>query len=343
MNWIDLRSDTVTKPTDEMRAAMAAAEVGDDVYEDDPTVRTLEALAAKISGKEAALFMPSGTMANQIAVMTHTARGDEVLLGANSHIVIHEVGATAVLSGVVLRTISSEHDMPDVELYEKAIRNSADIHEPPTKLICLENALANGRVVPIAKMRAVYEMAKRRGIAVHTDGARLFNAATALGVHPSEIAACTDSIMFCLSKGLCAPIGSMLAGTKEFIARARKNRKMLGGGMRQVGILAAAGIIALEKMAMRLGEDHENARYLAASLQKLDGVRLDESAVEINMVYFALDRSKMVLDTLPAKLLEKGIKINGWDQDSGQFRFVTNHDVTKQDIDMVMTALKELI
>ena len=341
MKWIDLRSDTVTMPTDEMRQAMASAEVGDDVYGDDPTICRLEALAAETLGKEAALFLPSGTMGNQVAIMTHTSRGDEVLLGANSHIVLHEVGAAAVLSGVMLRAFQCENDIPDMAVIEAGIR-SQDIHEPPTKLICLENALANGRVVPVERMKAIYDMAKRRGIMVHTDGARLFNAAAALGAAAADIAACSDSVMFCLSKGLCSPVGSMLTGTGEFITRARKNRKMLGGGMRQAGILAAAGLISLTKMTLRLHEDHENARYLAAGLQTLEGISLDLSAVQINMVFFHLNRPKAFIDELPAKMREQGIKING-SETGTQLRFVTNYDVTKADIDKVIDVMKTLM
>ena len=340
MKWIDLRSDTVTMPTDEMRQAMAMAEVGDDVYGDDPTICRLEALAAETLGKEAALFLPSGTMGNQVAIMTHTSRGDEVMLGANSHIFLHEVGAAAVLSGVMLRTFQCENDIPDIAAIEKGVR-SEDIHEPPTKLICLENALANGRVAPVSRMKEIYAMAKRQGIKVHIDGARLFNAATALGVRAADIAACSDSIMFCLSKGLCAPVGSMLAGAGEFIARARKNRKMLGGGMRQVGVLAAAGLIALEKMTLRLHEDHENAKYLAKGLQALEDISLDESAVQINMVFFHMNRPKAFVDSLPYKLRERGIKING-PETGTLLRFVTNRDVTKAGIDEVIDAMKAL-
>jgi len=341
MKWIDLRSDTVTMPTDEMRQAMASAELGDDVYGEDPTVCRLEALAAETVGKEAALFLPSGTMGNQVAIMSYTARGDEVLLGASSHIVVHEVGAAAVLSGVMLRTFQCENDIPDIEAIEAGIR-SQDIHEPPTRLICLENALANGRVVPLARMKEIYAVAQEQGIKVHTDGARLFNAAVALGVTAADIAACSDSVMFCLSKGLCSPVGSMLAGTGEFIARARKNRKMLGGGMRQAGILAAAGLISLTTMTLRLHEDHENARYLAAGLQTLEGISLDPTAAQINMVFFHVNRPKAFVDGLPAKMRELGIKING--PESGtQLRFVANRDVTKADIDKVIDVMKTLI
>lgn len=340
MRYIDLRSDTVTMPTDEMRKAMFEADVGDDVYGDDPTINELEKLAAEIAGKEAAMFVASGTMGNQLGVMTHTVRGDEVILGENAHIAVHEVGATAVLSGVQLRTIKSPDDILYPELVKKAIRVD-DIHEPRTGLICLENALANGTVVPLDVMKEVYEIAKYRNIPVHLDGARLFNAAVALGVNASDITQYTDSVQFCISKGLCAPVGSMLAGTKTFINKARKNRKLLGGGMRQAGFLAAAGIIALQKMTKRLGEDHENARYLGKRLLEIPGVELDMDKIQINMVFFKLNRPDFDSDVLVSKFFEKGIKING--EEGGLLRFVTNNDVSKDDIDFVIDTMKELL
>lgn len=340
MKYIDMRSDTVTMPTLEMRKAMFEAEVGDDVYGDDPTINALEKLAAEMVGKEAAMFVPSGTMGNQLGVMTHTFRGDEVILGENAHIAVHEVGATAVLSGVQLRTIKSSDDILYPELIQKAIRFD-DIHEPRTGLICLENALANGTVVPLDIMKKIYEIAKHHQIPIHLDGARLFNAATALGVSAAQIVQYTDSVQFCISKGLCAPIGSMLAGTKAFINKARKNRKLLGGGMRQAGILAAAGIIALEKMTKRLEEDHENARYLGKRLLEIPDVELDLEKIHINMVFFKLNRPSFNPDVLVSKFFEKGIKING--EEGGLFRFVTNNDVSKQDIDFVIDSMKEIL
>lgn len=340
LRYIDLRSDTVTMPTEEMRAAMANAEVGDDVYRDDPTINKLENLAAKMSGKEAALFVPSGTMGNQIAVMTHTCRGDEVILGENSHIAVHEVGATAVLSGVQLRTIKSADDIIYPEAVLNAIRPD-DIHEPKTGLICMENALANGTVVPLNIMKEVYSIAKKHDIPVHLDGARLFNAAVCLNVKASDIAQYTDSVMFCLSKGLCAPVGSMLAGSKAFINKARKNRKLLGGGMRQAGILAAAGIIALEEMTKRLNEDHENAKYLAKRLSEIEGIELDMKNVQIDMVYFSLSSSFINPAVLVDKLFEKNIKISS--PEAGFYRFVCNNDVNKKDIDYVIDCMKEII
>ncbi len=337
MKMIDFRSDTVSHPTPAMREAMYKADVGDDVYRDDPTTNRLEALAAEMTGKEAALFVPSGTMGNQLALMTHTRRGDEAIVSIHSHIFEHEVGAAAVLSALNLRPLSFENDVYDADLIEANIW-SGDIHEPPTALICLENALANGRVVPLEEMKKIYAMAKKHGIPVHLDGARVFNAAASLGVDVKEIAACVDSLSCCLSKGLCAPIGAMLCGTKEFIERARKNRKMLGGGMRQTGILAAAGIIALTDMSKRLGEDHENARYLAGQLAKLPGVTVDPESVEINMVFAKLDWEKV--SELSPWLEERGVIIRG----SGpSFRFVTHYWITRDDIDRFIALLKEFI
>ncbi|MEI3424497.1 MAG: threonine aldolase family protein [Christensenellales bacterium] len=266
MHYIDLRSDTVTQPTLAMRAAMAAAEVGDDVYGDDPTMNELEALAAQTLGKEAAMFATSGTMGNQIGIMSQTRRGDEIIAGAESHIVMHEVGAAAVLSGVNVRQIDYPNCIPVPEMIAARIRPD-DIHEPPTALICLENALANGRVVPLETMAEIRKIADAHSLPVHLDGARVFNAATALGVDVKEITKYADTVSCCLSKGLCAPVGAVLAGPKATIERARKCRKMLGGGMRQCGILGAAGIIALKDMTKRLGEDHANASLWRTCLQ----------------------------------------------------------------------------
>lgn len=338
MRYIDLRSDTVTMPTDEMRKAMAAAPVGDDVYEDDPTIKKLEELAANMVGKEAALFVPSGTMGNQIAIMSHTSYGDEIIVGANSHIVVHEVGAAARLSGVSYAIV----DNPDDRIYAKDVIKKIrtdDIHHPKTGLVCLENALANGTVVPLDIMKEAYEAAKANGLPVHTDGARLFNAATALDVPASEIAGYTDSVMFCLSKGLCAPVGSMLAGSKEFINRARKHRKLLGGGMRQAGILAAAGIIALEEMTKRLSIDHENAKYMMERLQEMPEISLKPENVQIDMVYFEIKKEGFDAADLTDYLLANGVKINNdWPL---EFRYVAHNDISREDIDKVITLMKE--
>ncbi len=340
LKYIDLRSDTVTQPTDEMREAMAKAVVGDDVYGDDPTLCLLEKKAAEYSAKEAALFVPSGTMGNQVAVMTHTKRGNEIIAEENCHIVQHEVGAAAVLSGVMVRTVKGNMGIMDPQDIEKAIRGD-DIHYPPTGLICIENALSNGTVVPLSRMKEIYSIAKERNIPVHLDGARLFNAAATLGVDASQITQYTDSVMFCLSKGLCAPVGSMLAGSRQFVDKARKNRKLLGGGMRQAGILAAAGLIALEKMTKRLPEDHENAKYMAKRLAEIPGIKLNYEDVQINMVFFDMEETGISSEKLVKELLDKGIKING--AEDGLIRYVTNNDVTREDIDYTIQCMKEII
>ena len=339
--WIDLRSDTVTQPTQEMREAMYRAQVGDDVYGDDPTMNELERKAAEMLGKEAALFMASGTMGNAVAVMSHIQLGNEVILSDTAHIVAHEVGGAAVLSQAFIRTLHFKDGLFDAEQIRAAIRDRSNIHYPYTGLICVEEPLATGKVVPLERLQQVYKMAKEENIPVHMDGARIFNAATALGVDVKEIAACTDSVMFCLSKGLCAPVGSMLVGSKEYIERARRNRKMLGGGMRQCGFLAAAGLIALEVMTKRLQEDHDNAKYMAQRLQKMPGVTLDMNSVEINMVFFKLDAPKEVIDSLPEKMLEAGVKINGIED--GEFRFVTTHDTSREYIDRALDAFEKII
>lgn len=340
MRYIDLRSDTVTRPTLAMRAAMAAAEVGDDVYGDDPTVNELEALAAETLGFEAALFVTSGTMGNQLGIMSQTRRGDEIMAGANSHIFMHEVGAAAVLSGVTVRQVDYPNCIPVPAMVEAAIRPD-DIHEPPTSLICLENALANGRLVPVETMAEIRRIADEHGLNVHLDGARVFNAAAALGVDVKEITRYADSVSCCLSKGLCAPVGAIFAGRAETVKRARKCRKLLGGGMRQAGILAAAGILALKEMPKRLSEDHANAKRLAELLSQIDGVSIDKDSVEINMVFFKLDRSAELKAALPEKMKQHGILINP--EELGEFRFVTNNDVSAKDVEFAAGTFASLL
>lgn len=340
MKIIDLRSDTVTQPTDEMRQAMAAAIVGDDVYEDDPTVIELEKISAEITGFDAALFIPSGTMANQLAIMAHTKRGDEVILSRNSHIVAHEVGGAAVLSGVSYRIVDNADDTISGQDIRDNYRDS-DIHYPDTGLVCVENALSNGMVVPLKKMKDAYTAAGEYGLPVHLDGARLFNAAVCLGVDAREITQYCDSVMFCLSKGLCSPVGSMLCGSAEFIRRARKYRKLLGGGMRQVGILAASGLISVTKMTKRLHIDHENAQYIAKALAKIPCITVDADAVHINIIFFKVETPGFDHNAFARHLLTNGIKINAADGDV--YRFVTHNDVTKDDIDFVLGVMKKYL
>ena len=287
MEYIDLRSDTVTKPTPEMRAAMAEAEVGDDVYRDDPTVNRLEELAAEMLGKEAALFVPSGTMGNLLALLVHCQRGDEVIVGNRSHIYLNEAGGMSALGGIQPCPIPNQ---PDGTLALDDILTSIrteDVHHPVTRLVCLENTqnICGGVPLTLDYTRQVGELAHHNHLSLHIDGARIFNSAIAQNISARELVAPADSVMFCLSKGLAAPIGSMLMGTSKFIARARHLRKMLGGGMRQVGILAAAGIISLEKMTKQLGEDHLRAQKLADGLRRVDGFVVDAGSPYTNMVY----------------------------------------------------------
>ncbi len=341
MKYLDFRSDTVTLPTEKMRKAMAGAIVGDDVYGDDPTVNKLEELAASLLGKEAALFVPSGTFANQVAILTHTNRGDEIIIGHDSHIIMHEVGAAAVIAGVQLNLVNSELGHFDVSELKKKIRSTEDIHYPTTGLICIENAHGSGKVVSLDNMKEVYELAKKKNIPVHLDGARIFNAALHLEVDVEEIARYADTINVCLSKGLGAPIGSLVAGGKDFINRARKNRKLMGGGMRQAGIIAAAGIIALEEMTERLQEDHDNAKYMADLLSKIKGIRIIWDRLDINMVFFKIEDGIIEEDKLVNRLLEQDIKINGMEDD--EYRFVAHLNTSRKDIDKLCSIVKELL
>ncbi len=338
MQWIDLRSDTVTQPTPAMRAAMAEAEVGDDVYGDDPTVVRLERLAADMLGKEAALFVPTGVFGNQLAVFTHCRRGDEVIAGDDSHLVWHENGAAAVISGVQMRTIASDRGtVPPLEI-EARIRVGEDIHIPRTGLICLENAHGNGRVIPLAVMEATAGIAQRHGIPIHLDGARVFNAATYLGCDVRTITQHVDTVMCCLSKGLAAPVGSILAGPADFIRRARYNRKLLGGGWRQAGVLAAPGILALTDMTRRLDEDHANARYLAERLATIPGITVEADDVHINMVWFQLPDS-VNADQLTEALAAAGIRANG--PYGGRMRLVTHWQVDRDAIDRTVLVIAQ--
>lgn len=286
---VDLRSDTVTRPTDAMREAMAKAMVGDDVFGDDPTVQRLEQMAAHMLGKEAALFLPSGTMANLVAVMAHTVPGQEVLLGEDSHIYCYEVGGIARVAGLLPRLFRGDdgHPMPD-EL--RALLRPPNVHFPTTALLCLENThnLAGGIVLSTGRMRGLIDVAREVELPVHLDGARLFHAATALQVDVRALTADVDSVMIALSKALSAPVGSVLAGRREFIDRARKVRKLLGGGMRQVGVVAAAGIVALETMVSRLADDHAVAGAIADQLATIDGIVIERARVQTNIILFSV-------------------------------------------------------
>lgn len=334
---VDFRSDTVTKPTKQMLEAMVKAEVGDDVYCDDITVKKLEDKLAKMLGKESGLFVPSGTFCNQLAIQTHTKRGDEIIVLDNSHILIHEAGASAVWSGVNMRMASNELGEYDIDELRKLI-NSDDIHHPKTALICLENAHGNGRAIPLYNMEKVYNLAKENGIKVHLDGARIFNAAVSLAVSPKEIADYSDTVSVCISKGLCAPIGSVLLGDKEFIKKARRNRKMMGGGLRQAGYLAACGIYALDHLVKRLIDDHNNADYLAVLLDDIEEIEVFWRFSDINMVFFKLELSEVDLAT---ELFKRDILINP--SSDGVYRVVTHKDLEKSDMDKLQIAIKEIL
>lgn len=334
---IDFRSDTVTKPTLSMRTAMAEAIVGDDVYGDDPTINELEALGAKMTGFEAALFIPSGTMGNQLSIFTHTNRGDEIIVGKNSHIKNYEVGAAAVLSGVSYHLIAEQRGMMPLDEIEKGIRGE-DIHYPNTSLICLENAHGSGVVLPLEYMAKVRHLADQYGLKVHLDGARLFNAATFLGVDATEITQYVDSVTFCLSKGLASPVGSLLCGSKAFIQKARKGRKLLGGGMRQVGVLGAAGLISLQEMTKRLHVDHENAQYLANKLDQMKQFEVDFERLDINMVFV---KSSIDLSKLAEYLKTQDILIGGY---KGDFvRIAIHNDITKKEINALLKAIEDYV
>jgi len=339
---VDLRSDTVTTPTPEMRRAMAEAEVGDDVFGEDPTVNRLEALAAEHLGKEAGLFVMSGTMGNQVSIMAHTNRGEEVILDDQSHIFNYELAAMAVFSAVQPRTLKGNRGILDPEAVRRAIR-TPNITSPRTALVTVESShnFGGGTVYPLGTLREIRRIAADSGVAVHLDGARIFNASLATGTPVRELAAQADSVMFCLSKGLGAPVGSMVAGTRTFIQRARRARKMLGGGGRQVGILAAAGLVALERMVDRLREDHENARVLAEGLAALPGITIDLNWVQTNIVIFHVQRKDLDAPALILKLAEQGIKAFNMSQDS--IRMVTHKDVDRAGILATLEELRKIL
>ena len=338
MEKIDLRSDTVTHPTERMRALMAKAPVGDDVYGDDETVIELERRTAELLGKEAALFVPSGVFGNQVSVLTHTRRAQEIILGEYCHIIQHEAGSVALISNVQTRTINDLNGQMDPWEVEKAVRKAEDIHFPHTGLICVETAHSTGNVASLENLQEIHWIGKKYGIPVHMDGARLFNAAAHLGVEGKDIAQYADSISLCLSKGLCAPVGSVVAGTAEFIREARRNRKILGGGMRQAGILAAAGLEALE-MRHRLKDDHENALYFAEELDTIPEIHVLKDSIKINMIFFTIQKEGFSEENFVQYLKERNILING--QDNGLYRFVTHYYIDRPRIDEVVKILQD--
>lgn len=339
---IDLRSDTVTLPTDEMRRAMAMAEVGDDVFGEDPTVRRLEELGARMIGKEAALFVASGTMGNQVSALTHLSRGDEVIVEADSHIYFYEVGGLGALCGAHPRPLTGVKGFMAPSQIKEAIREEDDIHLPRTALLCIENThnRAGGAVLTPEQTRVMVEAARERNIPTHLDGARIFNAACALDVDVKELTAPVDSVMFCLSKGLGAPVGSLLAGDRDFITRARKYRKALGGGMRQAGILAAAGLVALETMVERLALDHQNARLLAEGLAEIPGIAIDLESVQTNIVIFSIKGLETGASEFLSTLATEGLL--GVSFGGDLIRFVTHKDVTADQIKMALQIIKRI-
>jgi threonine aldolase len=344
MECVDLRSDTVTQPTPEMRAAMAKAEVGDDVYGDDPTVNKLQEMAASMLGKEAALFVPSGTMGNLLALLVHCQRGDEVIVGDCSHIYLNEAGGMAALGGIYPHPVKNQ---ADGTLALDDILNSIqaeDVHHTITRLICLENTqnVCGGVFLTPEYTRAAGKLARENNLLFHIDGARIFNAAVAQNVPVRDLVDPADSIMFCLSKGLASPVGSMLAGTNKFIARARHLRKMLGGGMRQAGVLAAAGIISLEKMIERLDDDHARAKKLADGLKQVKGLVLDAGTASTNMVYFNLaEEVRLTVDQIIEKMMELGVLVD-W-AGPRRFRLVTHYWVDDEGVGKTVDAFERVL
>jgi threonine aldolase len=333
---IDLRSDTVTRPSPEMREAMYRAELGDDVYGEDPDVNRLEELAAEKMGKEAAVLVTSGTQGNLVSVLSHCQRGDEVVVGDQAHVLHYEVAGVAALGGIQLRPVPNGRGLPAPKDVESAIRG-VNIHNPPTRLLCLENThnRASGAVFSAEEMGTVISVARRHGVSVHLDGARIFNAAVALGVPAKELVREVDSVTFCLSKGLAAPVGSLICGSKDYIQRARKFRKMVGGGLRQAGIIAAPGLVALTTMVDRLAEDHDNARILAEGLAELPGIILDPRTIQSNIVIFDLAESVPTDDFL-GKIRADGVLANATAPQ--RIRMVTHYGITAEDVKLALAV-----
>jgi threonine aldolase len=344
MDYIDLRSDTVTTPTPEMREAMAEAEVGDDVYRDDPTVIHLEDLAAEMLGKEAALFVPSGTMGNLIALLVHCQRGHEVIVGNQSHIYLNEAGGMSALGGIQPCPVQNQ---PDGTLALEDILSSIrtqDVHHPTTRLICLENTqnICGGAPLTVAYIHQVGELARQNELYLHIDGARIFNSAVAQNVSVKELVEPADSVMFCLSKGLAAPVGSVLVGTQTFIGRARHIRKMLGGGMRQVGVLAAAGIISLEKMTKRLDDDHARAKDLADGLRQVNGLVVDQNSPYTNMVYLNLAHHVHAnTEQITREMKDQGVLVDS--ENPRRFRLVTHYLIDDRAVEKVVAGFQKVL
>ena len=343
MKNIDLRSDTVTLPTRSMLDAIASAHLGDDVFQEDPTINKLESLAAETMGKEAGLLVPSGTMANLTSVLSHCDRGSEVILGDQAHTFMYEAGGISAFGGIHSRQISNQPDGTlKLEDIEGAVRQD-NVHFPPTRLICLENThnRCSGMPLTVEYTKNVAELAGDHGISVHVDGARIFNAATALGVNVRELSEPVDSVSFCLSKGLSAPVGSLVCGSQDFIAQARRNRKALGGGMRQAGIIAASGIVALTTMVDRISDDHRNARTLAEGIAKINGLSIALDTVRTNIVYFSLELHDIPGEVLVSRMSELGIHF--FELSPHTYRLVTHSDVDKNDMKATLEAFKTVM
>ena len=340
MKIIDLRSDTVTLPTQEMLEVALKVPLGDDVYEEDPTVNKLQELAAKKMGKEKAVLVTSGTQGNLVSILSHTKRGDEVIVEATSHVYINEVGGMSAVGGLFPRPIPGKMGVLDPDVVEKAIREK-NIHYPEPSVISIENThnSAGGTCWKPSQIKAVAEVAKKHGMSLHMDGARIFNSAIAQNIDVKDMTRHVDSVMFCLSKGLSAPIGSLVVGSEEFVERARKWRKMLGGGMRQAGVIAAPGIIALEKMVDRLREDHENARALAEGLAQIRVIAIDLAAVQTNIVRYDIAGTGMDANQFIAELDKNGIKTAG---SRTNIRMVTHRMISREDIDYTLKTVERL-
>ncbi len=344
MQIIDFRSDTITKPTPAMRAAMAAAEVGDDVLGDDPTVIRLEELAARRVGKEVGLFVASGTMGNLVSLLAQCGRGDEVIVGDQAHTFYYEQGGMAALGGIQPRTLRNRPDGTlDLDEIVAAIRDPRNLHYPRTRLITVENThnRCSGTPLTVEYMQALGKVAREHGLRIHLDGARLFNAAVALGVDVKALTADVDTLTFCLSKGLAAPVGSVVCGDRAFIAEARRSRKVVGGGMRQAGIIAAAGIVALEQMVDRLAEDHAHAAALAAGLAEVPGLQVDAVSVRTNILYFRITRPDLDAAQLVARLAARGVLM--LDLDPRRARAVLNYHVTAEDVQAALAVVRAVM
>jgi threonine aldolase len=341
-DYIDLRSDTVTKPTPAMRKAMAEAEVGDDVYGEDPTVNALQGKVAELLGKEAAIFVASGTMANQLAIKAHTQPGDELIMEATSHPYNFEGGAIAAISGVQVYCIQGVRGILNASQIEAAIR-PADHHYAVTRLVCMENThnRGGGSIYHLRNMQEIFGVAKAKGLSVHLDGARLWNASVATGVKLKEYAQCADSVSVCISKGLGCPVGSLVAGSKEFVDRVHRFRKMVGGGLRQAGILAAAGIYALDHHVDRLKEDHDNAKRLALGLKEIRGIAVNPDHVETNIIIFGVAGTGMSSPAVRDAMQKEGVLMNALP--GNEIRVVTHLDVSRDDIEKALLAFRKVI